>query len=82
MARTDAVLDALALVEATMRGDGEARAVLLDHADLLAVCTVLADILAGYLNDGDPASMREVLAELARLRPALAAAGNGPAAGG
>ncbi len=78
MARTDAVLDALALVEARMRSDNEAQAALLNHTDLREVCSVLADILAGYLNDGDPASMREVLAELARLRPVLVAAGDSP----
>lgn len=76
MSRTDAVLDALALVEARMRSDNEALATLLDHTDQREVCSVLADILAGYLNDGDPASMREVLSELQRLRPVLLAAGD------
>ena len=67
-------LDALALIEARQRGDGEAAAAILGHADQRAVCTVLADIVALYLSDGDPECVRDVLAELGRLRLALVAA--------
>jgi hypothetical protein len=35
---------------------------------------VLADIVALYLSDGDPECVRDVLAELGRLRLALVAA--------
>ena len=72
---TDAALDALALIEARRRDDDAAAAFLLDHADLRAVCSVLAGLLAVYLGDDDPESVRAILAELARLRPALVADG-------
>lgn len=67
---TDAVLDALALIEARQRGDRKAAGCLLDHADIWAVAAVLADLLATYLTDDDPSSVRDLLAELARIRPA------------
>ena len=54
-------LDALALIEARQRGDAGALSAILDHADLRGVCTVLADILAQYLGDGDPGSVRTML---------------------
>jgi hypothetical protein len=78
MPRTDAVLDALALAEAALCKDGEALAILLDHTDPRAVCLALADMVAGCLGDGDPAAVREILAELQRLRPVLVAAGDSP----
>lgn len=69
------MLDALALIEARQRGDREAAGCLLDHADVRAVAAVLADLLATYLGDDDPASARVIVGELARLRPALVAGG-------
>lgn len=74
-ADTDAVLDAVALIEARRRGDDAAAAFLLDHADMRTVCSVLAGLLAAYLGDDDPESVRAILAELARLCPALVADG-------
>ena len=50
-ASRDDLLDAAALIAAIARGDDEAAGVLLDHADLRSVVTVVATWCAGWLLD-------------------------------
>jgi hypothetical protein len=60
------VLDCIALIEARLNGDDTALSCLLDHADLRACTSVLADMTAILL-----AGYAEPQALLARLRPVL-----------
>ena len=69
----DALLDALALPEATLRKDEAALAVLLDSGDHRRQATMLAEITAHVLLARYP----DPLALLARMRPALLDAQHG-----
>jgi hypothetical protein len=77
MATGDALGTALGLVEARLRGSDADLALLLDHAELRLVATMLADMMARLLADyaDDPA---DALDALARLRPVLMRPPGGP----
>ena len=66
----DALLDALALLESSLRGDEAALAVLLDSGDNRRQAAMLAEITAHVLAARYP----DPLALLARMRPVLLAA--------
>jgi hypothetical protein len=68
----DAVLDALALTEARIRGDDEAQAAVLDHGDNRAQALALAEMLGHFLAIAVP----DPLAATARLRSNYAARGS------
>jgi hypothetical protein len=69
----DALLDALAMLEATLRKDEAALAVLLDAGDNRKQASMLAEITAHVLLARYP----DPLALLARMRPALLDADGG-----
>jgi len=68
----DSLLDALAMLEATLRKDEAALAVLLDSGDNRRQAVLLAEITAHVLLARYP----DPLALLARMRPALLDAGD------
>lgn len=75
MTATDVVLDAIALVEARLRGDDEALACLLDHwGNHRAVTVVLADAFAQHVESTTP----DPLAALGQVRKAVIAGGGPP----
>jgi hypothetical protein len=63
----EAVLDALSLTEARLRGDDEALTFLLDHVDQRACASILADLLAHCLTR----TVEDPLAVVSALRPVL-----------
>jgi hypothetical protein len=68
----DAVLDALALCEARLRGDGLAQRTIFSHCDSQAVASVLAEMFTHFLT----VTMDDPLAATAKLRSNYAARGS------
>jgi hypothetical protein len=72
--RDDAVLDAVALIEAVLKADREALDCLLDLGDTRAQAVVLAGLLARWMRAEFGG---EALEALAHVRPALLAGSDG-----